>query len=60
VFVVTSSLAVLTVLAFAVSFFALCEIWQRAGTGTPPGAQTAVTLAAKLLDLELVRICIRC
>jgi hypothetical protein len=47
--VAAASLAVLSLLAFAVNLVALCEIGQGAGTSTRPGAQTAATLAAKIL-----------
>ena len=48
VLVVASSLAVLSLLAFAVSLVALCETGQGAGTATRPGVQAAATPADKL------------
>ena len=52
VVLVASSLAVLSLLAFAVSLVALCELGQRAGTGTRPEPQRAATLAAKFRRFE--------
>jgi hypothetical protein len=52
--------AVFSLSAFAVSLVALCEIGHGAGTGSRLGARTVATLAAKLLGLELAKICIRC
>jgi hypothetical protein len=47
VLVAAASLAVLSLLAFAVSLVALCKIGQGAGTATRPGPLTAATLATK-------------
>jgi len=52
VLVAASSLAVLSLLAFAVSLVAVCEIGQGAGTGTRPGPQRAATPAAKFRGFE--------
>jgi hypothetical protein len=60
VLVVTSLLAVLTMLALAVSLLASCEIEQGAETDTRPGAQSAATPAAKFTGFETARIRIRC
>jgi hypothetical protein len=50
---VAPSLAVLSLLAFAVSLVAFCKSEQGAGTRTRPGPERAAILAAKLWGFEI-------